>query len=296
MYRPILSVMATYETAEDKYVTINGVKHAYRLFGQTTGIPLFLHVHFRGNMDWWDPAFINPLAAKRPILLVDNTGVGRSEGQVGTTFAAWAQTIIDVAKALNISKLDVFGFSMGGFAAQRIALQAPELTHKLIVGGAGPSAGEGVVGGDPKHFTEVATASNFDEFHSSLIHTFFSQSDKKQAVGEKWIQRMAGARQNRAPLLGEEGTQAQIAAVQRWFGGDFREEGSYDQLGQIKVPTLVANGSNDLLVPTENSIVLWRGLKNTDVTLHLYPDSGHGFLDEYPVQFSRLVNEFLDEE
>ncbi|KAJ9603515.1 hypothetical protein H2200_011701 [Cladophialophora chaetospira] len=288
--------MSTYETAENKYVTINGIEHAYRLFGQTTGTTLFLHVHFRGNMDWWDPGFINPLAAKRPILLVDNTGIGRSEGEVGTTFAAWAQTIIDVAKALNITKLDVFGFSMGGFAAQRIAIQAPELTRKLIVAGAGPSAGEGVVGGDPKYFVEVASASTFDEFHSSLIHTFFSHSEKKQAVGEKWIQRMAGARKDRAPLLGEKGTANQAAAVQRWFSGEHREEGSYDQLGSITVPTLVANGSNDLLVPTENSIVLWKGLKNTDATLHLYPDSGHGFLDEYHEQFSRLVNEFLDEE
>ena len=58
---------------------------------------------------------------------------------------------------------------------------------------------------------------------------------------------------------------------------------------------LVANGSNDLLVPTENSITLWRKLVNADAHLHLYPDSGHGFLDEYHEHFARLVNEFLDE-
>ena len=286
--------MSTYETAENKFVTIKGVKHAYRQFGQTTGTTLFLHVHFRGNMDWWDPGFINPLAAKRPILLVDNTGVGRSEGEVGTTYAQWAQTIIDVAKALNITKLDVFGFSMGGFVAQRIALQAPELTRKLIVAGAGPSAGEGVVGGDPKYLVEVAGGSTFEEFHASLKHTFFSHSEKKQALAEEWIQRMASARKDRAPLLGEAGTQNQIAAVSRWFSGEHRDEAAYDQLDQITVPTLVANGSNDLLVPTPNSIVLWQRLVNADATLHLYPDSGHGFLDEYHVQFSRLVNEFLD--
>jgi len=286
--------MSTYETAENRFVTVNGLKYAYRLFGQSKGVPLFLHVHFRGNMDWWDPGFINPLAAKRPILLVDNTGVGRSEGEVATTFAGWAQAIIDVVKALKIPQLDVLGFSMGGFVAQRIALQAPELVRHLVVAGAGPSAGEGVVGGDPKYFMEVATGSTFDEFHTSLKHTFFSPSDKKQALAEKWIQRMVHARSDRAPLLGEQGTQNQVTAVQRWFSGEHREEGAYDQLDQIKVPTLVANGSNDLLVPTENSIVLWKRLVNADAHLHLYPDSGHGFLDEYHEQFSRLLNEFLD--
>ncbi|KIX95294.1 uncharacterized protein Z520_08811 [Fonsecaea multimorphosa CBS 102226] len=287
--------MATYETAEDKFVTIHGIKHAYRQFGQTSGTPLFLHVHFRGNMDWWDPVFINRLAAKRPILLVDNTGVGRSEGEVGLKFADWAQTIIDVAKALNISKLDVLGFSMGGFVAQRIALQEPDLVRRLIVAGAGPSAGEGVVGGDPKHFTEVASATTPEEWNAGLMHTFFSPSEKKQAKAAEWIKRMEDARENRAPLLGEEGTSRQIAAVQRWFSGEFRDEGAYDQLDAIKVPTLVANGSNDLLVPTENSIVLWRRLTGCEASLHLYPDSGHGFLDEYNVHFAQLVNDFLDD-
>lgn len=48
-------------------------------------------------------------------------------------------------------------------------------------------------------------------------------------------------------------------------------------------------------MPTENSITLWRKLVNADAQLHLYPDSGHGFLDEYHDHFARLVNEFLDE-
>ncbi|KIW76397.1 hypothetical protein Z517_11143 [Fonsecaea pedrosoi CBS 271.37] len=290
--------MTTYETAEDKFVTIHGIKHAYRQFGQTSGTPLFLHVHFRGNMDWWDPVFVNDLAARRPILLVDNTGVGRSEGEVGTMFAAWAQTIIDVAAALEIPKLDVLGFSMGGFVAQRMALQAPSLVRRLVVAGAGPSAGEGVVGGDPKHFTEVASAATPGESNLGLMHTFFSPSAAKQALAASWIERMEKSRAHRAPLLDAAGTSRQIAAVQRWFSGEFRDEGAFDQLDQLAAtPTLVANGSNDLLVPTENSIVLWRRLTagGCDASLHLYPDSGHGFLDEYNTHFARLVNDFLDE-
>ena len=63
-----------------------------------------------------------------------------------------------------------------------------------------------------------------------------------------------------------------------------------------RLPVLVANGSRDLLVPTENSWVLWKKFVNAEASLHLYPDSGHGFLDEYHVHFSSLVNAFLDEE
>ena len=107
---------------------------------------------------------------------------------------------------------------------------------------------------------------------------------------------MTTSRADRAPLLEGEGAQNQIASVQRWFGDEHRDEGSFDRLHEIKVPVLIANGSNDLLVPTENSWVLWKKLRETtDAHLHLYPDSGHGFLDEYHEHFSGLVNDFLDE-
>ena len=64
-------------------------------------------------------------------------------------------------------------------------------------------------------------------------------------------------------------------------------------MGEIQIPVLVANGSDDLLVPTENSWVLYRKLVNANAHLHLYPDSGHGFLDEYPPAFQRLSERFL---
>ena len=286
--------MATYETAENKFLTINGIKHAYRLFGQADGVPVFLHNHFRSNMDWWDPELINRLAAKRPILLIDSTGTGRSEGEVPTKYSGWAQIVIDVVKELGIQKLDVLGFSMGGFIAQLITLQAPELVRKLIVAGSGPSLGEGVLASDQQYFMQVANAKTEEEERTSMKWTFFSHSDKKQQLAEQWWQRMTTARKDRAPLLGPEGTQNQIAAVMRFFSEEHRDEGSYDRLGQITVPVLVANGSNDLLVATENSYVLWKNLANADAHLHLYPDSGHGFLDEYHEHFSKLVNDFLD--
>ncbi len=290
--------MTTYETAADKYVSVNGLRYAYRLFGNenSSSPPLFMHIHFRGNMDWWDPLFIDALAKQRQILLIDNTGTGRSEGKVPNSFIQWARDMIAVIRALGIKKIDCFGFSMGGFVSPLITLEAPDLVRKLIVAGSGPSIGEGVVPGEQEYFVEIASGQNEEDHHKAMLHTFYSWSDKKQAVGEEWWQRVTKARPNREPLLSGEGVQAQIDAAMKWFGdeNEHRPEGSYDRLDQIKVPTLVANGSNDLLVPTENSYVLWKKLVNADAQLHLYADSGHGFLNEYHDEFSRLINEFLD--
>lgn len=53
-------------------------------------------------------------------------------------------------------------------------------------------------------------------------------------------------------------------------------------------------GCEDLLLPTENSILMWRMLSHAGAHLHLYPDSGHAFLFQHARQFANLVNDFLD--
>ena len=287
---------ATYETATTKYITVSGVKYAYRFFGNLTSgaLPLFMGIHFRGNMDWWDPLLINSIVAHRPILFIDNSGVGRSEGQVQESYQGWAAVTMSVVKALGIEKLDVFGFSMGGFMALTVALEYPEFVRKLIIAGSGPSQGEGMEAADPQFIIMLAQAQGEEANKAGLLRTFFSASPEKQKLGEAWYERMTKARSERAPLLEGDGVQQQVDAAMRYLGGEHREEGTYDRLDQIKIPVLIANGSNDILAPTHNSYVLYKKLVNAEPHLHLYPDSSHGFLDEYHEHFSMLVNTFLD--
>jgi len=84
--------MATQQTAKTQYINASGIKFAYRSFGLTTGIPLVFLQHFRGTMDHWDPLLINKPSATRPILLIDNSGVGLSGGEVAQTFEGWGPT------------------------------------------------------------------------------------------------------------------------------------------------------------------------------------------------------------
>lgn len=39
---------------------------------------------------------------------------------------------------------------------------------------------------------------------------------------------------------------------------------------------------------------MWKKLSHANAQLHLYPDSGHGFLFQYARSFSQLINDFLD--
>lgn len=81
--------MSTQQTAKTQYVLAsNGVTFAYRKLGSqnSSNIPLIMHMHFRANMDFWDPLLVNALAAKRTVILFDQAGVGRSNGNVATTY------------------------------------------------------------------------------------------------------------------------------------------------------------------------------------------------------------------
>jgi alpha-beta hydrolase superfamily lysophospholipase len=63
--------------------------------------------------------------------------------------------------------------------------------------------------------------------------------------------------------------------------------------GNIQAPTLVANGDNDIMVPTVNSYLLAGHIPNAKLTI--YPDANHGFLFQYPHEFAAEVNAFLAE-
>ncbi|KAL6920501.1 hypothetical protein ACHAPO_007167 [Fusarium lateritium] len=289
--------MSTYDTAQNQFITVDGIKFAYRRFGQTNGVPLTLLMHFRGTMDHWDPALINPIAAKRPIIMIDNAGVGRSEGQVPKQYFLWAQYYINVLRALGIDKTDVMGFSMGGCAAQLVALNGQGLVRRLILCGTMPSSGEGTVPApDLTPFNLLSGAKTEEEHKNAFMISMFGTSAKSKAAGEAAWKRITGARKDRTEHVDPENARRQGIAFAKFMDPKQAKDASYDRLEELRIPVLIANGSDDLLLPTENSIVMWRKLKNAQAQLHLYPDSGHGFLYQYADEFSKLINVFLGDE
>ena len=284
--------MSTQQTAKTQYVETHGIRLAYRHFGKSTEVPLVFMQHFRGTMDHWDPALINPIAEQRSVLLLDNAGVGKSTGEIPITFAGWAANVINLLNALHIPQADLLGFSMGGMAAQMVALNAPQLIRKLILGGTAPSANPAKVSGDVGIFMEVASAVSLDEAKASIANSFYYPTDAgRKAAAESWA-RIHERQEDRSDFLQGEGIQRQIAAVQQWSAPD--PTNSFDRLHELKMPVLIANGDKDALAPTPNSFTLYERIP--DASLVIYPRTGHGFLDQYAAEFAARINEFLDED
>src|SRR5580704_737494 len=134
----------SHQTAPTQFVEANGIRFAYRRFGNTAGVPLVFNQHFTGTMDHWDPAVTDGFAKDRQVILFDNAGVSSSSGEVSTTIEDMAANAVAFVKALGLKTVDVLGFSIGGFVAQEITLQAPNLVRRLVLVGTGPRGGQGM--------------------------------------------------------------------------------------------------------------------------------------------------------
>src|ERR1700721_534575 len=132
----------THQTAPTQCVEANGIRFAYRRFGKAGGVPLVFNQHYIGTMDYWDPTVTDGFARDREVILFNNAGISSSSGEVPTTFEEMAANAVAFIKALGLTQVDVLGISIGGFVAQEITLQAPELVRRLILVGTGPRGGQ----------------------------------------------------------------------------------------------------------------------------------------------------------
>jgi pimeloyl-ACP methyl ester carboxylesterase len=90
-------------------------------------------------------------------------------------------------KALGIEKVDVLGFSMGGFVAQEITLQAPDLVRRLILVGTGPRGSESMAGFTPE--AQQILGASYAEPDQLWQHGFFSPSEASQTAGRAFLKR-----------------------------------------------------------------------------------------------------------
>jgi pimeloyl-ACP methyl ester carboxylesterase len=278
----------THQTAPTQFIEASGIRFAYRRFGKPGGVSLIFNMHFMGTMDHWDPALTDGFARDREVILFNNAGVSSSSSNVPGTVAKMGTNAITFIRALELKQVDVLGFSIGGLVAQEITLQAPELVRRLVLVGTGPRAGENMDTGTPEG-KEIfgATYKNPDDL---WLRVQFTPSEASQAKGREFIKRFRQRIENRDPEVTQEAALAQRAAIGEW--GTKRDR-AWDYLKEIKQPTLVINGSNDVIITTVNSFILQQRLPNAQ--LIIYPDSAHGSLFQYPETFVRHVSMFLDQ-
>jgi pimeloyl-ACP methyl ester carboxylesterase len=258
---------STSKEAVTKTVDVEGTPFAYREVGPTKGVPVvFLH-HFTAVLDDWDPAVVDGIAAERRVILVDLRGVGGSGGTTPDSIEAMAGDAIAFLNALELSTVDLLGFSLGGMVAQLIVERRPDLIRRVILAGTAPAGdpGPAATGAVLQSALEKASAQGKHPKH----FLFFSPTATSQAAADAFLARLEERTEDRDGPVSNEAIGAQLTALAKWEQGT-----SPAGLTTVDKPVLVVNGDDDTMLPTVSSFHLAQLLP--DVQLSVYPDSGHG--------------------
>ena len=274
----------TYQHAPTETIDIGGTRFAYRQLGADTGVPVVFLNHLAAVLDNWDPRVIDGIAAKRRVIVFDNRGIGASGGSTPNSVEAMARDAIAFIRALGFDQVDLLGFSLGGMVSQVIAQDQPQLVRKLILAGTGPAGGEGIDKVTP--ITLRAMARGAVTFKDPKTYLFFTRTPNGRKAAREFLERLKERTQDRDKAISPISFRAQLKAIHAWANQQPSD------LSNIRQPALIANGDQDQMVPSSNSVELARRLPNA--RLKLYPDAGHGGVFQYHQEFVAEALDFLE--
>lgn len=270
--------------APTRRVDAAGATFVYRRLGPATGVPVILLNHWGAVLDNFDPRIVDGLAATRPVIAVNYRGVGASGGKAPLTVAEMAEDAIAVILALGFDEVDLIGFSLGGFVAQDIVLKEPDVIRKLILAGTGPAGGQGIEQVGPVSWPLIIKG--MLTFRDPKYFLFFTSAANSRRAAKDFLERLKERKADRDKPITLGAFLRQLKAIKAWG------KQAPQDLSVILKPILVANGDQDIMVPSSNSIDLARRLPNAELVL--YEDAGHGGIFQYHEAFVEKVREFLE--
>ncbi|HEX2408552.1 MAG TPA: alpha/beta hydrolase [Nitrososphaeraceae archaeon] len=265
-----------------KQVRIGDIDVSYKKFGN--GDPILLIMGYSGSKNDWDPTFLKRLSANHTVIIFDNRGVSNSTlGTKDYTINQLAEDIVGLLNVLNIDKVDILGYSMGGMIAQQLTLDHEDKVDDLIIYASYCGTIDDQTYYPPKKL--------LDQF-GNLTGT---EDDKKERFvpyqfSNSWIN------QNRASydrifaslhLPPNNILEKQKDAIFKWI-----PIGTCDRLSEISQDTLIIVGTSDKIIPSINSEIFKDKIKGAKVETFI--GGGHALMFQFPEKFTEVINTFLD--
>ncbi|MDN3022575.1 alpha/beta hydrolase [Streptomyces sp. S.PB5] len=256
--------------------TPDGTRLAYRDHPRPHSNPasrtaVLLH-GLAGHMGEWDALTPHLLASGFRVVTYDARAHGASTRRPPTvTRAAYVDDAAALIEGLGLGAVTLVGQSLGGHTAMLLASRRPELVAGLVLVEAGPAGPSPEVPGQiagwleswPTPFGSVAEAERF------LGHEAWARGLEQRADG--WYPRFDPDR-----MVESLAELAENAYWQEW--------------SRITCPTLVVQGGNGTMRPTEAADM--RALR-PDVRVTVVPGAGHDVHLEQPEQLAVAMDEFV---
>ena len=219
-------------------IEVDGPRIVYRRIGK--GRPLLVLNGFAATSADWDPSFIDGLASSNELILPNNRGIGGSTDD-GQPFdiAKLADDTAQVIETLGIERASVMGWSMGGFIAQALALNYPDRVDKLVFCRRILEESRRI----SPHLTcgpNLLTRPERLTSRQDVCCSCFFHTDVAESFYREFGDMVAAARAQ----LSIELLNRQAAAMDAWH-----QNGVANQLREIRVPVLIATGTEDIVIP-----------------------------------------------
>lgn len=235
---------------------------------------MFVH-GFTTTAEFWREQ-IETFSSRYRVVRINLPGHGISPRPDGRdyTISAFADDVLEVFRALEIDEAVLVGLSMGGTVAQSFTLCHPGRVRALVL-----------VGATPHGLGEDVNADNVLKAIDELGVVTASQRVIERSFGH-------AASADLVNFAKEEVAQTP-AFVARQAIASLNASDSRGRLGEIRVPTLVVVGYEDIITPPAESAVLAEGIP--DSRLEVIADAGHFPMLEQPGIFNRVLDKFLTE-
>ena len=260
---------------------INGIKIHYREYGK--GEPLLLIMGLSANVDWWGEEFLAPLAERFHVVAYDNRGAGRSDKPEGPyPIPLMAADAVGMMDHLGWESAHVMGASMGGMIAQELALEYPERVRRLVLLCTNCGGSEAVPA-SPEVLAMLYAPhkgmSEEDIARTSLYLLFPPRyMEENPEKMDEFVKDFLIAPIEPQCFVW------QITGVTMWS--------CHSRLADLRHPTLIMAGSEDVLIPPENSRVLAEAIPNSQLVE--IEGAGHGFQAMFPKEMTERTISFLE--
>jgi pimeloyl-ACP methyl ester carboxylesterase len=267
-----------------RFAETGGRKIAYRSIGK--GEPMILCQRFRGILDDWDPAFLDELAKNYNVIIFDYSGFASSTGNPHSDMMGFAGDVVDLAKALKFNKIIIGGWSFGGWVAQIVTTEFPELVSQMILIGTRPP---GKVTHDFEELFRQTAYKPVNDFEDEVVLFFEPISDLSRQLAKESHERIARRTVDRDPLVKLEQLQYYGKG-----GADYTKDpyNARQKLTKTTTPILVISGDHEICFPPENWFELNRKLPTTQVVV--IPRAGHGPHHQYPEMTAAYIHSFIE--
>ena len=280
--------------AQDKpeinYASVNGVKLAYYLKGK--GDPMIMIMGYAGTLSAWGPALLDELAKNNQLIIFDNRGAGLSTDtkENNTTIPQMADDAAALVKSLGFKKVNVFSWSMGARVGQQLVIRHPDLIGKAILCAPNPG-GKYQIAINKKVGEELNNPSLSPMENFELL--FPMTPDGKVAaklVYQRWAAAKAAGTIPDDFVVSKETKARQVRARITLWDADNQ---NYQDLKNIKIPVLVADGREDIIDNPQNSVII---AKQIPFAWLAFYEGGHAFLFQSYKKLTETVNVFLQKD